>query len=204
MASISAIPPGNQISPANERVYHQSNLLGDWKGTWTKNNQAVELKVVSIKGSSAQIEYTHNGHTERGTGTVDGGTITYGNITLGTRNGTSAALLFEFGTAKQSAALTKTAAPAEQNKLVGSWIGSSVSTGQTATFRVLAINGRDAQVQYTVNGNTMTGIGDVYKNVVTLGKVQVSSDDGVHGTVTFPVGHSTLTVQVTKFTPKTA
>jgi hypothetical protein len=60
---------------------------------------------------------------------------------------------------------------------------------------------RDAQVQYTVNGRTVTGVGDVYKNTVTLGSVQVSSDDGVHGRVTFPVGHGTLTVNASKFTP---
>jgi hypothetical protein len=201
MTSIGATQTRNQISPANERVYHQSNLLGDWKGSFSKNHQPIELKIVSINGQSAQVEYTHNGHTERGTGTVDGSTISFGNITIGTRNGTSAALEFSAGTAKMTATLTKTATPVDQNKLVGSWIGSSAT--QSATFKVVSINGRDAQVQYTVNGQTVTGVGDLYKNTVTLGKVQVSSDDGVHGTVTFPVGHSTLTLPVTKFIPKT-
>jgi hypothetical protein len=202
MTSIGATPTRSQISPANERVYHQSNLLGDWKGSFSKNHQPVELKVVSINGQSAQVEYTHNGHTERGTGTVDGSTISFGNITIGTRDGTNAALEFSFGTAKMTAALTKTATPVDQNKLVGNWIGSSAT--QSATFRVVSINGRDAQVQYTVNGQTVTGVGDLYKNTVMLGKVQISSADGVQGTMTFPVGHSTLTLHVTKFTPNTA
>jgi hypothetical protein len=201
MTSIgSSTQPLNQISPVNERIYHQSNLLGDWKGTWSGNHQPVEFKVVSIQGDNAQVEYTHNGHTERGTANVNGATITFGDVTIGTRNGTQAALEFAVGTAKQTAVLTKTAAPVDQNKLVGNWIGSSVANGQTATFRVLSINGRNAQVQYTVNGNTMTGIGDLYKNTVNLGKVQITSNDGVQGTVTFPVGRSTLTVPVKKFT----
>jgi len=65
MTAITSTPAGSQISPANERVYHQSNLVGDWKGTWSKNHQPVEFKVVSIKGSSAQVEYTHNGTLRR-------------------------------------------------------------------------------------------------------------------------------------------
>jgi hypothetical protein len=201
MTSIGTTQGGSQISPVNERIYHQSNLLGDWKGLWSKSHQPVEFKVLSIRGDTAQVEYTHNGHTERGTGTVSAATITYGNVTIGTRDGKNAGLEFSFGTAKSTAILAKSAAaaPVDQSKLVGNWIGTTATT--SATFRVLSIKGRDAQVQYTVNGRTVTGVGDVYKNTVTLGSVQVSSDDGVHGAVTFPVGHSTLTVQATKFTP---
>jgi hypothetical protein len=202
MTSIGTTQTSSQISPANERVYHQSNLLGDWKGSFTKNHQPIELKVVSINGQSAQVEYTHNGRTERGTGTVDGSTVSFGNITIGTRNGTTAALEFSYGTTKMTAVLSKAATPADQNKLVGDWIGSSAT--QSATFKVASINGRDAQVQYTIGGQTGTGIGDLYKNTVTLGRVQVSSADGVQGTITFPVGHSTLTLHVTKFTPNTS
>jgi hypothetical protein len=200
MTSIGTTQGSSQISPVNERIYHQSNLLGDWKGLWSKSHQPVEFKVLSIRGDTAQVEYTHNGRTERGTGTVSAATITYGNVTIGTRDGKNAGLEFSFGTAKMTAILAKAAAaPVDQNKLVGNWIGTTATT--SATFRVLSIKGRDAQVQYTVNGRTVTGVGDVYKNTVTLGTVQVSSDDGVHGTVTFPIGHSTLTVQATKFTP---
>ena len=62
----------SQISPVDERIYHQSNLLGDWKGAWTKSNQPVEFKVINIRGTTAQVEYTHNGHTERGIADVSG------------------------------------------------------------------------------------------------------------------------------------
>ncbi len=203
MTSIGATQGGTQISPVDERIYHQSNLLGDWKGLWSKSHQPVEFKVLSIHGNTAQVEYTHNGHTERGTGTVSAATITFGNVTIGTRDGKNAGLEFSFGTAKSTAILAKSAAaPVDQNKLVGNWIGSTATT--SATFRVLSIKGRNAQVQYTVDGRTVTGVGDLYKNTVTLGRVQVSSDDGVHGTVTFPVGHSTLTVNATKFTPSSS
>ena len=103
MAAITTIPAGSQISPATERVYHQSNLIGDWKGTWSsKDKQPVEFKVVNIRGASAQVEYTHNGHTERGIASVDGATITFGDVTIGTKNGSVAALEFSSGTAKKS------------------------------------------------------------------------------------------------------
>ena len=71
----------SRISPVNEKLYHQSNLLGDWKGSFSNNNQAIDFKVVSITGDTAQIEYSHNGHKEVGTATtrVDNfrNTITY-------------------------------------------------------------------------------------------------------------------------------
>ena len=202
MSAIAATQSANQISPANERVYHQSNLVGDWKGSWTTNHQPVELKVISIKADTAQVEYTHNGHTERGTGTVNGSTITFGNVTIGTRDGKKAALEFSLGTAKMSAILSKAAAPVDQNKLVGNWIGSSATT--TATFQVLSISGRNAQVKYSVNGHSAQGVGDVYKNTVTLGKVQVTSNDGSTGKVIFPVGRNTLSVSVAKYVPKSS
>jgi len=97
ISSLGTIPAGSQISPVNERIYNQSNLIGDWKGNWTKNKQAVELDVINIKGGTAQVQYTHNGYTEKGTATVDGDTITYGNVTLGTRDGKQAALEFAYG-----------------------------------------------------------------------------------------------------------
>ena len=62
MTAISTIPKGSQISPVDERVYHQSNLVGDWKGTWKNSSRPVELKVINIRGGQAQIEYTHDGH----------------------------------------------------------------------------------------------------------------------------------------------
>jgi hypothetical protein len=202
MSTIAATQGANQILPGNERVYRQSNLLGDWKGSWTKSHQPVEFKVLSIKGNAAQVEYTHDGHTERGAATVQGSTITFGNVTIGTRNGKKAALEFSFGTAKMSAILDKAAAPADQNKLVGTWIGSSAATGQTATFQVLSVSGRNAQVRYSVNGHSAQGVGDVYRNTVTIGKVQVTSNDGLTGKVIFPVGQNTLSLSVAKYTPR--
>src|SRR5215469_625519 len=170
MTAIATIPKGSQISPATERVYHQSNLIGDWKGSWQKNGRPVEVKVVNIRGSTAQIEYTHDGHTERGTGSVDGATISYGNITIGTKNGSVAALEFSSGTAKMTAVLNKQASGTDQSKLVGTWTGFSKSNGQSAFFQVVSVDGRDAQVRFTANGGQVQqGDGIVYQNTVMFG-----------------------------------
>src|SRR5262249_3210471 len=132
MAAITSIPKGSQIAPATERVYHQSSLIGNWKGTWQNSPRPVEFKVVNIRGDSAQVEYTHDGHTERGIASVDGATITFGDVTIGTENGQVAALEFSTGGAKKTAILNKEAAPVDQNKLVGSWSGVSTQNGQSA------------------------------------------------------------------------
>src|ERR1043165_9410545 len=95
------------IAPAMERVYHQSNLIGDWRGLWTKSRQVVDFKVLNIRGDKAQIEYSHNGHTERGFADVDGATLTYGNVTIATRDGQTGVLEFKSGTAEQTAVLAK-------------------------------------------------------------------------------------------------
>jgi hypothetical protein len=199
MTAISTIPKGSQISPATERVYHQSNLIGDWKGTWKTNGRPVEVKVVNIRGTQAQIEYTHDGHTERGIGTVDGATISYGNITIGTKNGSVAALEFSSGTAKMDAVLNKQASTADQSKLVGSWSGTS--SGQSAFFQVVSVDGKDAQVRFTANGGTVQS-GDaitVGTNAVMFGaKATFTTTDGLHGNVVFKVGHNTYSVRVTK------
>lgn len=194
----------SRISPVNEKLYHQSNLLGDWKGSFANNNQAVEFRVVSITGDTAQIEYSHNGHKEVGTANVDKNTITYGNVTIATRDGTKGALEFSFGTVRQAAVLAKVTAPAaDQNKLVGSWIGSTDT--QTASFQVLSITGRDAQVRYTIDGQSAQGVGDVVNNSVLFGKVSFSSADGLNGKVIFQSpGQPLSSLDVTKFTPVTA
>jgi hypothetical protein len=196
---MTTIQSTSQISPATERVYHQSNLLGDWKGTSTRDHQPIEFKVINIRGSKAQVEYTHNGHTERGLADVNGVTITFGNVTIGTRNGKKAALEFSAGGAKWSAILDKQAAStADQNKLVGSWAGYSGQNGHSASFTVLSISGKDAQVRYTVNGLTHQGTGTVYKNTVMFDGAQISSDDGKSGHVVFRDHNRSLTVPVTK------
>jgi hypothetical protein len=192
----------SQISPGTERAYHQSNLLGDWKGTSTRDHLPIEFKVINIRGTKAQVEYTHNGHTERGLADVDGATITFGNITIGTRNGSKAAFEFSAGGAKWSAILDKQAAStADQSKLAGSWSGYSSENGHSASFTVLSVNGRDAQVRYTVNGVTQQGTGTVYKNTVMFDGAQITSDDGQSGQVVFRDRHQSLTVPVKKLKP---
>jgi hypothetical protein len=201
MAAITTIPSGSQISPATERMYHQSNLIGDWKGVWSsKDHQQVEFKVVNIRGAKAQVEYTHNGHTERGLADVDGATITFGDVTIGTKDGKNAALEFSAGGATKSAILAKVDTSADQNKLVGSWSGFSSTNGQSAFFQVVSVDGRDAQVRFTANGGVMqSGAGVVSKNSVMFGgKATFTSDDGQNGKIVFQSGHSTYSVPVTK------
>ena len=209
MSTISA--SASHINPVNERLYKQSNLLGDWKGNFKKTNGSVEFKVLSINGTSAQVEFTHNGHTERGTATVDKDSISFGNVTIATRNGTQAAFEFDFqpsgqlaSTGTQTAVLSKDAtASADTNPLVGSWTGATVD--HTASFTVSSINGRDAQVKYIVDGRSGQGTGDVNKNSVLLGSVSFKNIDGKRGTVTYQTyQHETITLPVTRFVPKTA
>ncbi|WGD50388.1 hypothetical protein QA641_33070 [Bradyrhizobium sp. CB1650] len=191
----------SQISPAMERIYHQSNLLGEWKGTWAGNNQAVAFKVVNIRGARAQVEYTHNGHTERGFGQVDGATITFGSITVGTKDGKSAALVFSAGGGKASAFLDKQAPPPDDNRLIGSWGGYSADNGKSASFRVLSVNGKEAQVSVTTDGITRQGTGIVYNNVIMFGQAQIATDDGKNGKVIYQVGTKSFAVPVTKYPP---
>jgi len=203
MAAITSIPKGSQIAPATERVYHQSNLIGDWKGTWQNSSRPVEFKVINIRGASAQVEYTHDGRTERGVASVDGATITFGDVTIGTKNGSVAALEFSSGTAKKTAVLNKEAATTEQNKMVGSWSGFSKANGQSAFFQVVSVDGRDAQVRFTANGGTIqSGESIVYQNTVMFGsKAQFTTSDGQNGNVVFKVGTKTYSVPVTKNKP---
>jgi hypothetical protein len=205
MTAITTIPKGSQISPATERVYHQSNLIGDWKGSWQKNGRPVEVKVVNIRGSTAQIEYTHDGHTERGIGSVDGATISYGNITIGTKNGSVAALEFSSGTSKMDAVLNKQSSTADQSKLVGSWSGTG--SGQSAFFQVVSVDGKDAQVRFTANGATIQS-GDgimVGQSTAMFGsKATFTTTDGLHGNVVFKVGRNTYSVPVTQNKPATS
>jgi len=205
--AISTIPKGSQISPANERVYHQSNLIGDWKGTWKANGRPVEVKVDNIKGSTAQIEYTHDGHTERGIGTVDGATISYGNITIGTKNGSVAALEFSAGTAKMDAVLNKQTSTADQSQMIGTWSGYSKANGQSAFFQVVSVDGKDAQVRFTANGGPIQS-GDAItmgSNTAMFGSHATFTlgSDGKSGNVVFMVGHNTYSVPVTLQKPGT-
>jgi hypothetical protein len=194
-------PSTSQISPANERMYHQSSLLGEWKGNWAGNNAPVGFKVVNIRGARAQVEYTHNGRTERGFAEVNGATITYGTVTLGTKDGKTAALVFSAGGGQASAFLNKQAPPASDSNLMGSWGGYSADNGKSASFRVLSVDGKEAQVSVTTDGITRQGTGIVYKNVIMFGQAQIATDDGKSGTIIYQVGTKSFSVPVTKYPP---
>jgi hypothetical protein len=192
----------SQISPVNERLYHQSALVGDWKGNWAGNNQPVGFKVVNIRGNRAQVEYTHNGHTERGFAQVSGTLITFGGVTVGTKDGKNLVLLFSAGgSGKQTASLEKQAPPASDSRLMGSWGGYSSDNGKSASFRVLAVNGNEAQVSVTTDGITRQGTGIVYKNVIMFGQSQIATDDGQNGKIIYQVGNKSFMVPVTKYPP---
>jgi hypothetical protein len=191
----------SQISPADERVYHQSNMLGEWKGNWAGNNQPVTFKVVNIRGTRAQVEYTHNGHTERGFGQVNGAVLTFGSVTVGTKDGKKLALVFAAGAGRQTASLEKQAPPASDSRLLGSWGGYSADNGKSASFRVLAVNGNEAQVSVTTDGITRQGTGIVYKNVIMFGQSQIATNDGKNGKIIYQVGTKSFAVDVTKYPP---
>ncbi len=200
MAVIS--PSTSQISPANERLYHQSALVGDWKGNWVGNNQPVGFKVVNIRGNRAQVEYTHNGHTERGFAQVNGTLINFGGVTVGTKDGKNMVLLFSVGNVgRQTANLEKQAPPASDSNLMGSWGGYSPDNGKSASFKVLSVDGNEAQVSVTTDGITRQGTGLVYKNVIMFGQSQIATDDGKNGTIIYQVGTKSFTVPVTKYPP---
>jgi hypothetical protein len=195
---MTAIQSTNQISPVKERMYHQSNLLGEWKGSWSANGSAVSFKVVNIRGAAATVEYTHNGHTERGIGSVNGATIDFGAVTLGTKNGKNAVLLFSAGGGKASATLEKQAPAGDESNLTGSWGGFSADDGKSASFRVLSVNGKQAQVSVTIGDITRQGTGVVYNNVIMFGQSQISTNDGKTGKIIYQVGLKSFTASATK------
>ncbi len=107
------IPKGSQISPATERVYHQTNLIGDWKGTWKNSSSPVEFKVVNIRGSQATAEYTHVGHTERGIGIVSGDAVMFGSkAQFSSKDGTNGTIIFKSGIKTYSVPVTRMKTPA--------------------------------------------------------------------------------------------
>ena len=207
MSAVAATPSASRILPVNERLYHQSNLLGNWKGSFKKTNQAVEFDVLSINGNTAQVTYTHNGHTERGTATVSQNSISFGNVTIATRDGKQAAFEFAFqppGQISQLGVQTAVLAkdPTAGNALVGSWTGATAD--HSVSFTVVSIDGRNAQVKFNIDGKSGQGVGDVDQNAVLFGKVAFTNIDGKNGKVTFQSGHQTFSLLVQKFTPKTA
>ena len=84
---------------------------------------------------------------------------------------------------------------------MGSWGGYSSDNGKSASFRVLAVNGNEAQVSVTTDGITRQGTGIVYKNVIMFGQAQIATDDGKSGTIIYQVGTKSFSVPVTKYPP---
>lgn len=192
----------SRITSQNETLYHQSNLLGTWTGDFGPNKAPVTFNVTKINGSTATIEYDHNGQVQKATAPISQNIITFGNYQFGTKNGTNAVLLFQSGTTSLNATLTKTATPsttATQNPLVGSWSGLT-SDGTAASFTVNSITGSKADVSYTVNGVTNSGTGsyDASTNVVSFGSAQLSTNSAGQSHVIFSSIGQTYSVGVTK------
>ncbi|MET4070823.1 hypothetical protein ABID58_005632 [Bradyrhizobium sp. S3.2.6] len=190
----------SQISPANERMYHQSALLGEWKGNWAGNNQPVGFKVVNIRGSRAQVEYTHNGHTERGFAQITGSLITFGD---GRHQGRQEPRAVVLGGRRRQADRDagETGATGLRQPSYGKLGGYSSDNGKSASFRVLSVNGNEAQVSVTTDGITRQGTGIVYKNVIMFGQSQIATDDGQNGKIIYQVGTRSFMVPVTKYPP---
>jgi hypothetical protein len=187
----------SQISPMMERMYHQSNLLGDWKGLWSKTHQTVELKILNIRGTKAQVEYTANGQTQKGFADVSGGLVTFGNVSIATRDGQTAVMEFSSNYATQTAVLAKVASTTAQSQLVGSWSG--YANGQGVSFTVNSVDGKSADVRVTANGSEQSGTATVYQNTVMLsGVAQITSNDGQSGTAVVQVRGKSYAVPITK------
>jgi len=200
---------GSQISKQNETLYHESNLIGTWKGTWTNSKQPITCKVLKITGDTAEIEYDHNGKVEKGQASVSKNIITYGDISIGTKNGTKGAIEFAVGTIKQTGTLTKAAADSQTqtdpSKLVGSWSGLTAS-GNAASFTVKSVTGNTAVVTYAVNGITRSGTAhyDATNHVISYEGAQIRSADGSSGDVTFTSLGNTYSVPVKKASKTTS
>ena len=73
--------------------------------------------------------------------------------------------------------------------------------GKSASFKVLSVNGKEAEVSVTTEGITRKGTGFVYKNVIMFGQAQIASDDGQNGKIIYQVGTKSFVVPVTKYPP---
>lgn len=199
----SSVPAGSQISPGDERLYHQSNLIGDWKGSYTKLKGPVEFKVLSIKGGTAQVEYTHNGRTDRGTATVSKNQLTFQNVTVATRDGQKAVIQLDASVTKFNGVLDKdtTSSKKPDGPLVGTWTGTNNNTGDVANFTVKSVNGKEASVSYTVNGISRSGTASVYQNVVRLGNVQITVNPDRSAKIAFTKLAQTLSLDATVVKP---
>src|ERR1043166_5123594 len=77
--------------------------------------------------------------------------------------------------------------PPSDSRLMGSWGGYSSDNGKSASFRVLSVNGNEAEVSVTTDGITRQGTGIVYKNVIMFGQSQIATDDGQNGKIIYQV-----------------
>ncbi|MDR3439040.1 hypothetical protein [Telmatospirillum sp.] len=129
---------GSYISPANEAVYHQSQLIGTWQGTMN-GNQAVTFTVKNIKGSSAQVEMDYAGKKEFGTASVDQNVLTFNNFSIATKNGSLGVLVMQSGTYEKSWQINKTSSPTPTTSTA-----SSVPSSGGAAANISAISGSTA------------------------------------------------------------
>ncbi len=197
-AAISA--SGSQIPKQEEQLYTQSNLIGTWSGNWSANKQPITITVLKITGATAEIQYTQNGNTQKAQAQVSQNTISFGNITIGTKNGTNGAAELQVGSFTETATLTKTSAtPTDPNKLVGSWSGLT-STGNAASFTVTSVAGTSATVNVTVDGIIHKGTGtyNAANNLITFAGTQLALKSDGSANVTFSQLGQTYAVPVTK------
>lgn len=199
-AAISAT--SSQISAQNETLYHQSSLLGTWSGTFGPNKSPATITVSKINGSTATIEYDHNGLKQKMTGSISQNIISFGDFQFGTKDGKNAILLFQSGSVSQHGTLTQTSSPtttAPQNPLVGAWSGLS-SAGNAVSVNVKSITGSSADVTYTINGVTNSGTGtyNASNKVVSLGPAQIATNPAGQTNIIFSTLGQTYSVAATK------
>ncbi len=204
LASNTAITATNsRIATQQETLYHQSNLLGTWSGNFGPNNSPVTFSVQKINGSTATIEFDHNGQVQKGSATISNNIITYGNYQIATKDGKNAVLLFQSGSYSLHSTLSKTVDPststANQNPLVGAWSGLS-SSGNAASFNVQSITGSSASVSYTVNGVTSSGTGtyNASNNVISFGQAQISTNPMGQTNIVYSSLGQTYSIAATK------
>ncbi len=90
-----------------------------------------------------------------------------------------------------------TASKKPDGPLVGTWTGTDNKTGDVANFTVKSVNGKEADVSYTVNGITRKGTATVFQNVVRLGDVQITINPDRSGKISFKKLAQTLSLPAT-------
>lgn len=106
---IRGIFSGNAVS-ADARLHPSALYVGTWTGTWNKTDQFT-FTIKSIRGTQAVVSYTHGGNTQNGVATFTNGLIEFGNITFSTRNGQTAAAIYQIGTLNKQATLVRAKSP---------------------------------------------------------------------------------------------